>query len=148
MNSLSACIIADLSSKREEYLSAIAASKQCLLNAMESQNKPTIMSTLTPATQVANATTTLTVDAEILQLLQSINEKLNNKGNSNENGNRNGKGKGSGKPRRKNTSKYCWTHGACAHDSHAYTNCADGHQVDATFADKKGGSTLYCQASN
>ena len=46
---------------------------------------------------------------------------------------------------RTNISKYCWTHGACAHSSNACPNTARGHQNDATFQDKKGGSLARCE---
>ena len=44
---------------------------------------------------------------------------------------------------RRNTSKYCWTHGACAHTGFECTNKKPGHIDDATFQDRKGGSTAY-----
>ena len=43
--------------------------------------------------------------------------------------------------KRKNTSKYCWIHGACAHDSRSCSNKKEGHQDGATFSNKLGGST-------
>ena len=46
---------------------------------------------------------------------------------------------------RKNTSKYCWSHGACSHESKNCNQKKDGHQDDATFTNKKGGSTYYCK---
>ena len=45
---------------------------------------------------------------------------------------------------RRNVSKYCWSHGACSHTSATCNNKKDGHKNDATFEDKKGGSTYYC----
>ena len=45
---------------------------------------------------------------------------------------------------RSNTSKYCWSHGACAHTSNQCRNPKLGHKWDATFADKKGGCTHFC----
>ena len=44
---------------------------------------------------------------------------------------------------RRNTSRYCWTHGACAHTGFECTNKKPGHIDDATFQDRKGGSTAY-----
>ena len=44
---------------------------------------------------------------------------------------------------RRNTSKYCWSHGACAHWGSECTNKKPGHIDDATFTDRKGGSTAY-----
>ena len=46
---------------------------------------------------------------------------------------------------RRNTSQYCWSHGACSHDSKDCRQKKDGHQDDATFENKKGGSTYYCK---
>ena len=47
-----------------------------------------------------------------------------------------------GEPKRFN--RYCWTHGACAHQSNKCKNKADGHQDKATFTKKMGGSTNMC----
>ena len=56
-------------------------------------------------------------------------------------GSRNG---GGGYRRRNNTLKYCWSHGACAHDSRSCRNKKDGHVDHATFQNKYGGSTKFC----
>ena len=45
---------------------------------------------------------------------------------------------------RRNTEKYCWTHGACAHSSAECQRPAIGHQPGATFENKMGGSRYYC----
>ena len=45
---------------------------------------------------------------------------------------------------RRTTDKYCWTHGACAHDSAHCTAKANGHQDSATFENKLGGSKAFC----
>ena len=48
---------------------------------------------------------------------------------------------------RRDISKYCYTHGACAHTG---TDCrakTTGHQDAATFTNKMGGSTLYCRTT-
>ena len=60
-------------------------------------------------------------------------------------GNRRGGGGNSGYRKRKNVSKYCWTHGACAHSSNECSNKKPGHQDNATFSNKLGGSTRFCQ---
>ena len=61
-------------------------------------------------------------------------------------GGRNGGGNGGGGYRkRKNTSKYCWTHGACAHSSKECSNKKAGHKDGATFSNKLGGSTRFCE---
>ena len=47
--------------------------------------------------------------------------------------------------RRRNTKFYCWTHISCAHTSKFCNYPAEGHQIEATFANKMGGSTRYCE---
>ena len=49
--------------------------------------------------------------------------------------------------RRNNTSHYCWSHGACAHDGSACKNKKPGHKDVATFDNKMGGSIAYCNGS-
>ena len=44
--------------------------------------------------------------------------------------------------------KYCWTHGACAHDSPHCNNKNPGHKNEATFQDEMGGNTANCNQSN
>ena len=44
---------------------------------------------------------------------------------------------------RHNTSKYCWTHGACAHTGRDCRLKKEGHDDMATFQNRKGGSTAY-----
>ena len=41
--------------------------------------------------------------------------------------------------------RYCWTHGACSHSSDRCRNPADGHNNQATFKTKMGGSESFCQ---
>ena len=59
-----------------------------------------------------------------------------------------GRGRGRGRggyysnPRRHD--RYCWTHGACAHDSATCNHKKSGHKNDATFTNKMGGSTVNC----
>ena len=57
---------------------------------------------------------------------------------------RDGRNGRAGRGQRRNISKYCWTHGACAH---AGTDCrdqSDGHVATATFTNKQNGSTRDC----
>ena len=46
---------------------------------------------------------------------------------------------------RRKTDKYCWTHGGCTHESKDCMAKAQGHQNNATFSDKKGGSKAFCE---
>ena len=60
-------------------------------------------------------------------------------------GNNNGYCGGGGRYcKRKNVSKYYWTHGACFHDSRSCNNKSAGHKPTATFQNKLGGSTSFC----
>ena len=54
-------------------------------------------------------------------------------------------GSSTGVTRQRNTSIYCWTHGGCGHTSATCLSKQNGHQNNATFTDKKGGSTRNCQ---
>jgi hypothetical protein len=70
-----------------------------------------------------------------------------NQGNGNNNGNRNGNpnnNNNNGNNTTSRPSKYCWTHGACAHDSTGCRTPAQGHQNAATFASMLNGSTAGC----
>ena len=60
-------------------------------------------------------------------------------------GNNSGGGGGSSYCKCQNNSKYCWSHGACAHSSADCNNKKRGHQNDATFNNKMGGSTRFCK---
>ena len=82
-----------------------------------------------PVTETANASITDQTQLAILQLLKDIKEDLKRTPNAPKN------------PRRK---FYCWSHGACGHKSPDCRNKKDGHQDNATFTDKKGGSTKGC----
>jgi len=116
-----------------------------------------------PSTPVANASTNKE-NYEMLKLirtLQSQVEALTNNTNTtsqemyNPQGGRGGRGQrnrpgrtggrgGRGQYQRTDISKYCWTHGACGHDSKHCGHRAPGHKEDSTFDDKMGGSTYYC----
>ena len=45
---------------------------------------------------------------------------------------------------RKNTSQYCWSHGACSHNGYACQQPKPGHVPWATFQNKCGGCTDFC----
>ena len=42
----------------------------------------------------------------------------------------------------------CWAHGACSHISKNCKFKMEGHQDDATFKDRKGGSTYRCMMAS
>ena len=82
---------------------------------------------------------------QMLELMQSNNRSSNTSQRSTNTQRNNG---GGARYTRSNTSKYCWSHGACAHSSSECNDKKEGHKNNATFANKMGGSTAYCGASN
>ena len=108
-------------------------------------------------TNSVNATIQDNVQVEMLRILQDISQNMNNNNNSN-NTSPNGQGGGGRRCARKTpdnanfhrriTNKYCWTYGGCAHNSGACTRKASGHQDNATFANRMGGSNAFCQPVN
>jgi type II secretory pathway component PulJ len=56
--------------------------------------------------------------------------------------------RGRGNPyRQRNTSKYCWTHGGCGHNSPECFSKLPGHQDTSTFQDTMGGNTNHCPST-
>ena len=53
-------------------------------------------------------------------------------------------GRGRAAPRIAGPRKYCWSHGACAHNSSECNGPSEGHQIAATFAAMMNGSTAGC----
>ena len=136
-------------SNREQIFQEVKATEDNILralklnhlNELDSIAKQTVEtkapSTLTPDPAI-NVTTSDTIQAQMLTILERIDKKLDQAPQ--------------GPPQRctrrtytrTDTSKYCWSHGACAHTGKKCRNPKQGHQAEATFANKMGGSTLYC----
>jgi type II secretory pathway pseudopilin PulG len=53
-------------------------------------------------------------------------------------------GRGNSPYRQRNTSIYCWSHGACDHSSANCNNKLAGHQDAVTFQNKMNGNTNQC----
>ena len=110
----------------EEVRADIARSEQTILQALA------VQSTQQQENEQANATTTNTAEATqlaILQLLKDIQDSMTKK-NANANKNR--------------PKHYCWSHGRCGHKGVDCRNKKNGHQDNATFANKMDGSTKGC----
>ena len=45
------------------------------------------------------------------------------------------------------TSKYCWSHGACNHDGKNCKKQKEGHKDTATFTNQMNGNTDFCQST-
>ena len=79
------------------------------------------------------------MDDRMKQQEQALRDITNHSRTNNENSG------GSSYCKRKNTSKYCWSHGACAHSSADCNNKKRGHQDETTLKNKMGGSTRFCK---
>jgi len=92
------------------------------------------------AMQAANAASQqpLTALQAQLQAMQTMMQQMqNNMGNQRRNNNRSS----GGSNRNGDTTKYCWTHGGCAHLGIECRTKATGHKDAATRGNKMGGST-------
>ena len=96
----------------------------------------------------------VTMDSMMGKLLQSFNDlsrkvdELSSKSDSTSTINRskannNNINPKTGKPYR----RYCWSCGCCTHWGQFYPNKKKGHQDDASFKDRKGGSSKGCLGS-
>ena len=94
-----------------------------------------------PMSSISHAANSVT-NAEILKLVMQLHQQVLDMGKGQ-------KASASNKPKptfiRNQTHKYCWTHGACGHDSKQCRNKQDGHRDEATFADKMGGNEQFCK---
>jgi hypothetical protein len=120
-------------------------------------NEPTVVIDTSSITQSANRVEQDQVQLEMLKILQKIDKKLDY--NHNNKRPRDDRDAGGRKKRRKNEgqcwvvgftkrwniSKYCHTHGACSHSSDKCQQPKIGHKKTATFKNKLGGSTAFCQ---
>jgi translation initiation factor 2B subunit (eIF-2B alpha/beta/delta family) len=97
-----------------------------------------------PPQPVANAAvSTDAVQLQMLELIKNLQDEVKSMKKSNRNSNNNYSASGQQR-KRTNVSKYCWSHGACTHSSKECNRKKTGHQDDATFKNKMGGSTYYC----
>ena len=101
---------------------------------------------------VANAATSINVQSETLKVLQDLQKQLQTISQEVKNGGGNNGRKREFKKTpddppytRANTEKYCWTHGACNHESKECTRRAPGHEAKATKPNKLGGSKAFCE---
>ena len=111
---------------------------------------PTLPPTIEETNQQMNASTRQQDIIDAIKQLQQQMITLNTNHGSNNNNYNNGNNGGTGARRtggrysRTNTSKYCWSHGGCAHSSSECNAKKEGHKNNATFDNKMGGSTSFC----
>ena len=72
------------------------------------------------------------------------NNKHRKNRNSNRNNNSNSNNNNGSSGFVRDVSHYCYAHGACSHDSKDCFKQGNNHNDNATFANKMGGSTSYC----
>ena len=103
-----------------------------------------------PSAHLANATTSDTVQLQILQLIQQLQQDMKTCIAATSNASTTKrvfkKTRDNGGMLRKDISKYCWTHGACGHESKDCRAKAPGHRDDATLTTRHGGSNARCSA--
>ena len=92
-----------------------------------------IQSTITPS---INAVT----NEELLRLLQQLQQQLQPP-------NQNLPPQNPRRITRRVVSKYCWTHGACAHSGKDCNTPKEGHKKEATFENRMGGSNYFCKVA-
>ena len=108
-----------------------------------------------PTQQMANAVIADNVQLQMLRILQSMQESQQNSTGNNGGGEQNGGGRVRVNRRtpdsetfnRRDTTKYCQTHGACNHTSSECNRKAPGHKNMATIPNRMGGSNAFCDHS-
>ena len=116
----------------------ILESMSIMQNQHHQNYDPSLVTTPTFTTQASSVTSNRTdnvSNAELLRLIQQLQQQLNTQ-----------------PPEKPKSSKrvvthYCWTHGACAHPSHLCRNKKEGHRDDATLDNKLGGSVYFCKVA-
>ena len=135
----------DLDERNNEMMSII---QTALSHASSTPSRDdTTISALTPGDHHANSVTADAVQLEMLQLLRQMQQGMQTTPS--------GAATASSvqvyrrtpnnatRPRR-DTSKYCWTHGASQHTSLECERRAPGHRANATLNNRMGGSSAYC----
>ena len=101
--------------------------------------------------QLSSANATLTSQVASLQtMLSNLQATLSSMQANNNNGTNNNNNRNNcpfSRDYEPNSKHYCWTHGLTRRRGHTSANCRnkdEGHQDDATFRDRKGGSNAFC----
>lgn len=116
-----------------------------LANATQADRATVAQLTTANATLTTQVTSLQTMLSNLQATLSSMQANSNNNHNNNNSNNRNNRPF----PRdyEPNSKHYCWTHGLTRRRGHTSANCRnkdEGHQDDATFRDRKGGSCAFC----
>ena len=132
-------ILAEVHNVKESVLSAIAESVPDETTDESSSNR--VINQVSNGDQIA-----FDMLSAIKELQKEIKELKSTKQQNKNTPKTSNQGQYEGYTTRVNKSKYCHTHGSCAHKSKFCKNKRPGHKNEATFEDKMNGSTAYCQA--
>ena len=177
-NAISSHIMENLQNERAEYLNAVSAAENRILNALGSSTPKIIDEQPPPVQPAANSTTTSdAIMLEVLKLLKDI-KKEPSKTEDSQKGKRNWCERKEEQKRAKQTREnndsqpqhsnderrrynkykrekatnlfnhYCWSCGAASHPSKDCNNRKDGHKIAASFKNMMGGCTDFCQVIN
>ena len=135
----------DLDTRNTEMMSIIQTALSHASRAPSCDD--TTLSDLTPAHHQANSVATDPIQLEMLQLLRQMQQGMQTTPagaapSTSVPGYRRTPNNAT-RPR-KDTSKYCWTHGASNHASLECERRAPGHRANATLTNRMGGSSAYC----
>ena len=115
---------------------------------------PSEISSITPSQYQANAVQADPVQVEMLKILQQMQQSMWTQAQVSQQTSSNTTRQNRRTPRktpdgasypRRQTDTYCWTHGGSNHSSQACQRKAPGHQDEATFENRMGGSNAYCK---
>ena len=81
---------------------------------------------------------------EMMKLLKEIKDDMKDVKSNNNKQKRNSQNNDNNNTRYRRD-KYCWSHGACNHDSKNCRKRLQGHKEEATFNDRMGGSDKFCK---
>ena len=157
---------------RTELIESVRQVQDNVITAVQSPPSLLDENNFSPQTQTANAVVSnsdlsglVTMMSSLANTVQNIQNNMNN--GATDHGSHGGRGGGRGNqggrrqnrqrgnqfgrhPRwhRSDTSKYCWTHGACSHNSADCANPLPGHKNNATFQNRLNGCDHYCSQDN
>ena len=125
-------VITEVNSNINKMKTDILDNMSLLHNQSQHYDSSSLSSPTLP-TQASSVTSSNVSNEELLKLIQQLQQQLATQTPAPK------------KPTNRIITDYCWTHGACGHPSKICCNKKTGHQDDATFDNKMGGSVYYCK---
>ena len=112
-----------------------------MLTSVSDSSTPFHSSASVPMSSISHTANSVT-NAEILKLVMQLQQQILDMGKEKQ-------AVETKKPKsnfiRNQVHKYCWTHGACGHESRQCKNKKEGHRDEATFSNRLGGSDQFCK---